>query len=88
MNLCLVWFANFFSINTCSHHLCIIEKKLKKRRFAAIQAFEAILCNKNKNKTIQLDFRQVGSYLVECDNLHLHYFRSSKVTIQLLMISM
>ena len=64
------------------------RKKLKKRRFAAIRAFEAILCNKNQNKTIQLDFRQVGSYLVECDNVHLHYFRSSKVTIQLLMISM
>ena len=22
MNLCLVWFANFFSIKTCSHYLC------------------------------------------------------------------
>ena len=45
------------------------RKKLKKHRFAAIWAFEAILCNKNQNKTIQLDFRQVGSYLVECGNV-------------------
>ena len=45
------------------------RKKLKKRRFALIPGFEAILCNKNQNKTIQLDFCQVGSYFVECGNV-------------------
>ena len=38
---------------------------------------------KNQNKTIQLDFHQVGSYLVECGTVTMEtiYFRKSLVTL-------
>ena len=56
--------------NQLGQNTCVLlpnnRKKLKKRRYAAIWAFEAILCNKNQNKTIQINFHQVGCYLAEC----------------------
>ena len=44
--------------------------------FAKMVFFDALwrAAVKNQNKTIQLDFRQVGSYLVECGNVWWCFF--------------